>query len=41
MGLTVVSIGLIGLSILYFAWHDLPDYQFLFIIPLTAPVLHW
>ena len=33
MGLTVVSIGIIGLSILYFAWHDLPDYQFLFIIP--------
>ncbi|MFP3898033.1 MAG: sodium-translocating pyrophosphatase [Dehalococcoidia bacterium] len=33
MGLTVVSIGLIGLSILYFAWHDLPDFRFLFIIP--------
>jgi K(+)-stimulated pyrophosphate-energized sodium pump len=33
MGLTVVSIGIIGLSILYFAWHDLPDYKFLFIIP--------
>jgi K(+)-stimulated pyrophosphate-energized sodium pump len=33
MGLTVVSVGLIGLSILYFAWHDLPDFQFLFIIP--------
>ena len=33
MGLTVVSIGLIGLSILYFAWHDLPDFEFLFIIP--------
>ena len=33
MGLTVVSIGIIGLSILYFVWHDLPDYQFLFIIP--------
>jgi K(+)-stimulated pyrophosphate-energized sodium pump len=33
MGLTVVSIGLIGLSILYLAWHDLPDFQFLFIIP--------
>jgi K(+)-stimulated pyrophosphate-energized sodium pump len=33
MGLTVVSIGIIGLSILYFIWHDLPDYQFLFIIP--------
>jgi K(+)-stimulated pyrophosphate-energized sodium pump len=30
MGLTVVSI---GLSVLYFIWHDLPDYQFLFIIP--------
>jgi K(+)-stimulated pyrophosphate-energized sodium pump len=33
MGLTVVSIGLIGLSILYLAWHDLPDFQFLFVIP--------
>ncbi len=33
MGLTVVSIGIIGLSILYLAWHGLPDYQFLFIIP--------
>lgn len=33
MGLTVVSVGLIGLSILYFAWHDLPDFRFLFIIP--------
>ena len=33
MGLTVVSIGIIGLSILYLIWHDLPDYQFLFIIP--------
>ena len=33
MGLTVVSIGIIGLSILYCIWHDLPDYQFLFIIP--------
>jgi len=33
MGLTVVSVGLIGLSILYFAWHALPDFQFLFIIP--------
>jgi K(+)-stimulated pyrophosphate-energized sodium pump len=33
MGLTVVSIGLIGLSVLYFAWHDLPGNQFLFIIP--------
>jgi len=33
MGLTVVSIGIIGLSVLYLIWHDLPDYQFLFIIP--------
>jgi K(+)-stimulated pyrophosphate-energized sodium pump len=33
MGLTVVSIGIIGLSILYFIWHDLPDYQFLYVIP--------
>jgi len=33
MGLTVVSVGLVGLSILYFAWHELPDFQFLFIIP--------
>ncbi len=33
MGLTVVSIGIIGLSILYFAWHDLPGNEFLFIIP--------
>jgi K(+)-stimulated pyrophosphate-energized sodium pump len=33
MGLTVVSIGIIGLSILYFAWHGLPKYEFLFIIP--------
>jgi K(+)-stimulated pyrophosphate-energized sodium pump len=33
MGLTVVSIGIIGLSILYFIWNDLPDYQFLLIIP--------
>jgi K(+)-stimulated pyrophosphate-energized sodium pump len=33
MGLTVVSIGVIGLSILYFAWHGLPKNQFLFIIP--------
>jgi K(+)-stimulated pyrophosphate-energized sodium pump len=33
MGLTVVSIGIIGLSILYFAWHELPDNKFLFIIP--------
>jgi K(+)-stimulated pyrophosphate-energized sodium pump len=31
MGLTVVSIGIIGLSILYFAWHDNPN--FLAIIP--------
>jgi K(+)-stimulated pyrophosphate-energized sodium pump len=33
MGLTVVSIGIIGLSVLYFAWHGLPDNKFLFIIP--------
>jgi K(+)-stimulated pyrophosphate-energized sodium pump len=33
MGLTVVSIGIIGLSVLYFIWHDLPDYRFLYIIP--------
>jgi len=33
MGLTVVSIGIIGISILYFAWHGLPDNEFLFIIP--------
>jgi K(+)-stimulated pyrophosphate-energized sodium pump len=33
MGLTVVSIGIIGLSVLYFAWHDLPGNEFLFIIP--------
>jgi len=33
MGLTVVSIGIIGLSVLYLAWHDLPGNQFLFIIP--------
>jgi K(+)-stimulated pyrophosphate-energized sodium pump len=33
MGLTVVSIGIIGLSILYFAWHGLPENEFLFIIP--------
>jgi len=31
MGLTVVSIGIIGLAILYFAWHDDPN--FLAIIP--------
>ena len=31
MGLTVVSIGIIGLSILYFAWHNAPS--FLAIIP--------
>ena len=31
MGLAVVSIGIIGLSILYFVWHDNPD--FLAIIP--------
>ncbi len=33
MGLTVVSIGIIGLAILYFAWHDLPREQFLAILP--------
>jgi K(+)-stimulated pyrophosphate-energized sodium pump len=33
MGLTVVSIGIIGLSILYFVWHGLPKDQFLAIIP--------
>jgi len=33
MGLTVVSIGIIGLSILYFVWHGLPENEFLFIIP--------
>jgi K(+)-stimulated pyrophosphate-energized sodium pump len=33
MGLTVVSIGIIGLSVLYLVWHDLPNYEFLFIIP--------
>jgi K(+)-stimulated pyrophosphate-energized sodium pump len=31
MGLTVVSIGVIGLSVLYLAWHN--DPHFLFIIP--------
>jgi len=31
MGLTVVSIGIIGLSVLYLLWHDAPN--FLFIIP--------
>jgi K(+)-stimulated pyrophosphate-energized sodium pump len=31
MGLTVVSIGIIGLSVLYFVWHNDPN--FLFIIP--------
>jgi K(+)-stimulated pyrophosphate-energized sodium pump len=31
MGLTVVSIGIISLSVLYFAWHNHPN--FLFIIP--------
>jgi len=31
MGLTVVSIGILGLAILYFAWHD--DPSFLAIIP--------
>jgi K(+)-stimulated pyrophosphate-energized sodium pump len=34
MGLTVVSIGLIGISILYFAWHA--DTNFLTIIPAYA-----
>ncbi len=33
MGLTVVSIGIIGLSVLYFAWHELPVREFLAIIP--------
>jgi len=33
MGMTVVSIGLIGLSILYFAFHNLPMDEFLEIIP--------
>jgi K(+)-stimulated pyrophosphate-energized sodium pump len=33
MGLTVVSIGIIGLAVLYFAWHGLPDNQFLYVIP--------
>jgi len=33
MGLTVVSIGLTGLSILYFAFHNLPMGEFLKIIP--------
>ena len=33
MGLTVVSIGIIGLSILYLVWHDLPNFEFLAIIP--------
>jgi K(+)-stimulated pyrophosphate-energized sodium pump len=31
MGLTVVSIGIIGLSVLYLVWHNDPD--FLFVIP--------
>jgi K(+)-stimulated pyrophosphate-energized sodium pump len=31
MGLTVVSIGILGLSVLYFAWHNDPN--FLFTIP--------
>ena len=31
MGLTVVSIGIMGMAILYFAWHNDPN--FLFIIP--------
>jgi len=34
MGLTVVSIGLIGISILYFAWHNDPN--FITIIPAYA-----
>lgn len=34
MGLTVVSIGILGLSVLYLAWHDDPNY--LFIIPAYA-----
>jgi K(+)-stimulated pyrophosphate-energized sodium pump len=34
MGLTVVSIGLVGISILYFAWHS--DTNFLTIIPAYA-----
>ena len=34
MGLTVVSIGLVGISILYFAWHT--DTNFLTIIPAYA-----
>jgi len=34
MGLTVVSIGVLALSILYLAWHDDPN--FLFIIPAYA-----
>jgi K(+)-stimulated pyrophosphate-energized sodium pump len=33
MGLTVVSVGLIGLSVLYLAWHGLPEFRFLYIIP--------
>ncbi len=33
MGLTVVSVGLIGLSILYFIWGGLPNFKFLYIIP--------
>ena len=33
MGLTVVSIGIIGLAVLYFAWHGLPPREFLAIIP--------
>ncbi|MFW6125981.1 MAG: sodium-translocating pyrophosphatase [Chloroflexota bacterium] len=31
MGLTVVSIGILGISVLYFAWHDSPN--FLAVIP--------
>ncbi len=34
MGLTVVSIGVIGISILYFVWHDTPN--FMAIIPAYA-----
>ena len=33
MGLTVVSIGIVGLAIIYFAWHNLPREQFVTIIP--------
>ncbi|MBI2852953.1 MAG: sodium-translocating pyrophosphatase [Chloroflexi bacterium] len=34
MGLTVVSIGIIGISILYFVWHN--DPQFIVIVPAYA-----